>query len=389
MKRLFFLTILTALTILPALAQDEPATRPARGQRGEGRLTSRPFDVASRPGPRPPRVELTALIDSLDLTAEQRAKVEQILASQRQEAAKFVRENHEKTRAVEAAIRQAREKQDAAALKASHDELVKLIEARGRPQEQLMSQLADVLTAEQMQRVRDAFDRMSQQPATRALAGLAGLDLDDDQKQQARAILDEANEQARATADPAEKDRIFKAAMEKILADVLTADQREQVQGNRNRLEAFGMLRGLHLTPEQHKQIQAIHQAMVKKLESADTPQARREIVESAMADVTANILTEEQRDQLENFRRRETRAPRPAPDSPPNPLDKLNLTDEQKKQIETIRQDSAATIEKAQTPPDRRDAMRTAMKQIRDVLTEEQRKQLDEQRPMSRPVRR
>ena len=378
MKRLFLLALLTVLTTLPALAQDEPTTQPSRGQRGEGRPASRPFDAASRPGPRPPRVGFNALIDGLDLTDGQRAKVEQILAAQRQEAAKFLKENGEKTRAVEEAIRQAREKKDAAALKARQDELVKLIEARGQLHERLMTQLADVLTAEQMQHVRDAFDQMSQQPAMRAMAGLAGLDLSDEQKQQAR-----------ATADPAEKDRIFKAAMEKIHTDVLTADQRERAERSRNRLELFGMLRGLHLTPEQHKHIQAIHEAMVKKLESADTPQAQRELVEAAMTDVTANVLTKEQRQQLENFRRRETRDARPATDAPTQLLEKLNLTDEQKRQIENIRQDSAAAIEKTKTPPERRTAMRAAMDQIRNVLTDEQRKQLDEQRPTSRPARR
>jgi len=399
MKRLFFLTLLIAALTWPALAQNAPTSRPVRGQRGDGPVlprlngpNSRPASgPVTRPGPRPPRVELNALIDSLDLTPEQRAQVEHILAAQRQEAEKFLKENGPTIQALEGAIRQARENKDAAALKGKQEELVKLLEARGKLHEQLMTQLADVLTAEQMQQVRDALDQMRQQPALRALAGLAGLNLSDEQKQRARAILDEAAEKAR-TADPAERDRLFQVATAKIHAEVLTAEQREQAQRSQNRLELFGMLRGLHLTPEQHEQIQAIHETMTKQLESADTLPAKREIVESAMRDVTTNVLTKEQREQLETFRSRGDRGRGDRVDqSPPplEPLERLKLTDEQRKQIEKIRQDSADARKNTKSPQEQREAMRSAMTKIRDVLTDEQRARLEELRPASRPARR
>ncbi|MCL2700337.1 MAG: DUF3826 domain-containing protein [Phycisphaerae bacterium] len=388
MKRLFFLTIMTAALTWPVLAQDAPTSRPSpRGPRGLA--ASSP---ASRPGPRPPRVELNALIDSLGLTPEQRTTVDGILAAHRQSVENFHKENAAKMQELERAARAARERKDDDALKAKQDELAKLFAARDALHEQLMKQLQDALSDEQMQRVRAAFDQMRQQPAMRALAGLAGLNLSDEQKQQAQAILDEANEHAKATPDPAEKDRIFRAAMEKIHADVLTADQREQAERNRHRMELFGMLRGLRLAPEQHERIRAIQQEMTKKLEAAQTPEDRRAIVDAAMNDVSANVLTKEQREQLDNFRRRSAPPPPPPtsqPASPPSSLDQLNLTDDQKKQIEKIRQDYANTIENANTPRERREAMRAAMKQIREeVLTEDQRKQLDELRPTTRPAR-
>jgi len=390
MKRMFFLTLLAAALTWPVLAQDGPTTRPARGPRGDAA-----GPPATRPGPRPPRMELTALLDSLDLSPEQRARVEKILADQRQVDENFRKENAAKMQELEQAIRAAREAKDADALKAKQAGLGKLFEARGQLHEQSMKQLADALSAEQMQRVRAAFDQMRQQPAMRALAGLAGLNLSDEQKQRAQAILDDAGEQAKATADRAEQDRIFKAAMDKIHTEVLTEEQRAQAEKNRVRQELLGMLRGLRLTSEQHERINAIHQAAMKKLETADTERTRREIVDAAMADVTANVLTPEQREQLETFRRRGAPPPPPPatqpttqPAPPPTPLERLNLTADQQKQIEKIRQDYAGAIENAQTPQERREAMRSAMKKIRDdVLTDDQRKQLDEQRPATRPT--
>lgn len=359
-----------AMATIGALAQDQappdrpagkhPQTRPAGEprQRGEG---------------------LKNLIDGLGLTEEQKTRVTQILETHGQDVQNFRKENGPKMQELEQAIRKAMEAKDADTVKAKRAEQAKIVEARKALHEKLLKQLADVLNAEQMNKVRDHFAKMREMPGVRARAAMSQLNMTDDQKKKAKEIMDAAQAEAKNATDPAQKEKIMKDAFEKIRKDVLTDEQRQKLEKEKGRFELFGMLKGLNLTEDQKKQIAAIREETTKKLQDAKTPQERMTIVGDAIKQVSEKVLTADQRKQLEEFRKNH-----PGPGQGPfgGLGEKLKLTDDQKAQIEKITKEAAESAKNATDPKDKREAFRAAMKKIHDeVLTDEQRKQLEQLR--------
>ena len=266
MQRLVAIMMMAAaMAAVPALAQEKGAaaaparkwaqTRPAggphEGQHGE---------------------KLKGLLDSLKLTDDQKTRVTQILETQKQDLQNFRKENGPKIQELEQAIRKATEAKDSDTVKAKREELAKIREARKAMHQKLMKQLGDVLNADQMNKVRDSFAKLREQPGARAMAMLSQLNLTEDQKKKAKDIMDDARAKAQQPSDPAQKEKIIKEAFDKVRTDVLTDEQRKQMEKNKERFEMLGMLKGLSLTEDQKKQIQVIREDTNKKLQAAKTP---------------------------------------------------------------------------------------------------------------------
>lgn len=122
----------------------------------------------------------------------------------------------------------------------------------------------------------------------------------------------------------------------------------------------------LDLTDEQKAQAREIRKAAMEKARAAETPEARREIVEK-MHDDLRGLLTDEQKAKVEEWREENT----------PN----LKLTDEQRKAAQEIRKAAHEKMKAAETPEQRREIMDKMHEDLKATLTEEQAKKLEEWR--------
>jgi len=372
MQRLVAIMMMAAaIAAVPAFAQEEgPGAGPARKW-----AQSRPVG-GMHEGERGEK--LKGLIDSLKLTDDQKTRVTQILETQKQDLQNFHKENGPKIQELEQAIRKATEAKDSDTVKAKREELAKIREARKAMHQKLMKQLGDVLNAEQMNKVRDYFAKLREQPGARASAMMSQLNLTEDQRKKAKEIMDVARAEARQSADPVQKEKIIKEAFEKIRTDVLTDEQRKQMEKYKERFEMFGMLKGLNLTDDQKKQIQAIREDTDKQLQAAKTPEERHALIKDALKQVSDKVLTPDQQKQLEEFREKKHGAEH----SLLKLMDKLKLTDNQRAQIQKIMKEASESAKNATTPQDKREAYTAAIKKVHDeVLTDEQRAQLKELR--------
>jgi len=311
MKR-WYLTLaigLLAVTALapPAKGADKPPDK-ARPARAGKRLRGEWDRGHAR--------RLRELFQSMDLSDQTEAQVRQIFETQRQAVMNWARENDGKFVELRKKLQAARKAQDKEAAEAAMKEVKELGKARKQLHEDLMNQLKEVLSKEQMVKVKKFFTDMRRRgrPGAMMLRAIRRLDLTEDQKAATRKILDSAKAQARKADDPGQKGEIMRAAFEKIRKEVLTDEQRkklDEMRERRDRGPRGGLLglRGLDLTDEQTEQIQAIHKEAREKAEAAETRQARREIRREAIKKIVEEVLTDEQRQKLRD--RREQRGGR------------------------------------------------------------------------------
>jgi Spy/CpxP family protein refolding chaperone len=157
-------------------------------------------------------------------------------------------------------------------------------------------------------------------------------------------------------------------AFSKQLEDVLTPEQMVKARrllGLRppppppDALRMLFALRGMDLTAEQ--------KAKVAK------------ILDGALKSIQGEVLSEEQRKQLEQFARTGGRSGRRNPREAMGALlGRLDLTDEQKKQVEAIQRETAEKARKAGSQEERRKLISGLQKRIYgEVLTDEQRARL------------
>jgi Spy/CpxP family protein refolding chaperone len=129
------------------------------------------------------------------------------------------------------------------------------------------------------------------------------LNLTDPQKQQVQAILDKAKADAAAAPDPQAKREIHKAAWKDIRTNVLTEPQREQLAKMHRHHRAMEVLRKLNLTPEQKTQVKTIFQQARSDAANTTDLQAKKDVRKQAWQKVRAEVLTDAQRQQLDQMK--------------------------------------------------------------------------------------
>ncbi len=139
--------------------------------------------------------------------------------------------------------------------------------------------------------------------SARIFAGMRHLELSDEQKEQIRETLKEARQKARDAESPQEKMEIMKVAFEDIKTDVLTEEQvgklgrmKDHVKDRMKKAARIHhAFKRLNLTDDQKKQIRDIMQKAHQDV---------KEIMESAKQQIKQDVLTKEQRQEIEKWRK-------------------------------------------------------------------------------------
>ena len=301
--KMFAVTVVIGLSVSAAgvfAASERPAgaSRPAAGK---------PFDQAKAL-----RMLMERISREFKLAPDARRQLEQAFQSYNQALANWRQEHAAQLKQLGEQIKAARESKDEDAVMTAREELAKLTESRKTLRENFEKQLADILTPEQMARVKDILNETAQ-PVMRFVAAMATLDMTDDQKVASRKILENARQEAENVNEPREKNNLYRAAVEKIRKEVLTPPQcrkldamKEADRFNFNRIER------LNLTDEQRASIRQIMGQAHDQAVALETPQQRRDVYQAAFEKIRTTILTEEQRQQLERLPK-----PRPRGDNP------------------------------------------------------------------------
>lgn len=228
-------------------------------------------------GPRGP----TGMLEGLNLSEEQQQKARSIMAE---------------------AVAQARKTDDPEVKRALMEEALEKVKNT-------------VLTEEQ----KKQFNELPGPAAGEGPAGRQGqrgrgqapaerLGLSEEQQAAAQKIMTEAREKASAAETREERWEIYREAMQKVNDEVLTDEQRqkaEQIRTEaRNRMQQR-IAERLGMSEEQQSQSLAILEEARKKAEEADSPEARREIMRAARDKIAEDVLTKEQRKQIEQMRNR------------------------------------------------------------------------------------
>ncbi len=193
-------------------------------------LAARAEDATSRPGGEKPRGPegIQKILADLNLTADQEAKVKGIMDTQRQAMENFRKEHGEELKSLETKLKAAREAKTEPD-KADMEAMKKLRDQQNDLRENLMKQLGEVLTKEQMEKFRENMPKMGGAGGG-PLAGLGQLDLTDAQKEKAKAIMEEARKTAEQATTPADKRAAMEAAIAKIKSEVLTPEQAKKLE---------------------------------------------------------------------------------------------------------------------------------------------------------------
>lgn len=289
-RAMLFFTCLAVAGV--AMAQ---STQPAPKQGAASRpAASQP---AKRPGAGRPSDEKFLLdrIADLNLSEEQKAQVKQILEAQRQAVNDWQRENNRKVRELENQLKEANKAGDTEAAKAAGDGLKSINESRRTLHENMIKQLTEALTPEQMERVR----AMLASRVVRNMPGLQSLSLTEEQKQQVRRIFEDARNVAEATKTKEAKDAIWAEAFEKVKATVLTDPQRKMLDDMQRHGDFFQVVQKLKLTDEQKAKIAEIRKTTETQVAQAKTQQEKRQFVQAALKKINTEVLTDAQRAQL------------------------------------------------------------------------------------------
>ena len=346
----------------------------AAGPRGRGNGPR----VRQRPGQR-----WANLMEELNLSEEQAAHVRQILQTHHQAQQNWRREHGEEFRAAREALRKARQERDAEAVQAARKQFKELRAAREGSRKDLLQQLDDVLNDEQMAKMK----RFLRAGRGRPMSGqhLAGLDLSDEQKAQAKEILQAARKQAAEAEGEEAKKEILQAARKRIAEDVLTEEQRAKAAARREGRGSGrdGPFRGLELTEEQQGQVKEIIQAARKEAAQAEGREAKREIFRAAHTKIAEEVLTDAQRKQMAERRRTGRRA------RVGGALRQLDLTEAQQEKVRAILQEARAKAQAAEGRAEKAEIAKAARAKVAEVLTDEQREKLEQMRQQRRETMR
>ena len=255
---------------------------------------------------------LAALIESFKLADDKAQQVEQILGTHRQAMANWAKEHGPQLRELKARAVKAKQDSDPEAAKAAAAEMKKIMGTRKAVLDGLLKQLGEVLSAEQLVKVRSLLTPPQLNPKLRiAMAAVKKLKLTDEQSQHVKKIHEQMRADLREAGTHEAKEKVIAAAIENI-RKLLTEEQLEQLGKITARLAHRGRrnpLAALDLTGDQKVKITAIRKEMHEKIKAAETAGAKRAIVREMREKIDA-VLTDEQRaklrkEMLEHKRRR------------------------------------------------------------------------------------
>ena len=240
------------------------------------------------------------LIASLHLTPGQQTRVTQIFDTHRQALANWQSTNDPKMEELRGKIREARRNQQDEQAKALADELQTIVDSRRQFQEELFKQLKDVLDDEQMLQVQDFFSGRFRMPF---MMSLQRIELTDAQKDHVWQVLQAAKAQVKATEDANKRMELIRGAYDKIKSEVLTAEQRTKLEELMQRpgrpLQTRFM--GVELTLAQTQQAEAIRREATTKARDVQDREERRKIMQESTQRIMKEVLTDEQRRQIES----------------------------------------------------------------------------------------
>ena len=189
--------------------------------------------------------------------------------------------------------------------------------------------------------------------------------------------------------------KLVEESRKKLHADieaVLTPGQVEKLEKLRDDGAARGFA-ALDLTEEQQTAIAKIRENARVEAQTAETREARREIMQAAHEEVLS-VLTDEQIDKLEQLRPgtpwgpgrgRVGISPRGPYAGPDGPIAALDLSEEQEAAIAEIRENARVEAEAAETRQARQEIMQAAHEEVLSVLTDEQVEKLEQWRANTR----
>ncbi|MDP7636839.1 MAG: hypothetical protein QF577_04740, partial [Phycisphaerae bacterium] len=243
-------------------------------------------------------------------------------------------------------------------------EKAKTREEKGKILRESFSKAGEVLTDEQRRKLKELIKRQRRQHDP-----LAGLDLTTEQKKQVEAIRKEMREKMANVKDHEARLAIHKKMREKI-GQVLTDEQKQQLRENiaKRRYSRMAAFKDLDLTEEQKARMKAIREETKGLLEKARTREEKRKIFRDSAKEIN-EILTDDQRKKLDELLEHRRRAN--------DPLAGLNLTKEQREQIEGIRKEMREKMDGAKDREARRAIHKEMREKIGQVLTEDQRTRL------------
>ncbi len=261
---------------------------------GEAGPLAKGIGATSRPGASA-RIPLEKAIKDLDLTEQQQKQMQTILDAHRQALQNWRKEYGEGGKTAGAAP----DKERAAKGRQARRELM----------ENTLKQIADVLTKEQMQKVKAALA-----PKGGALPGGMGLieklNLTDDQKARMKDIVATAHADAQKAADPAAKRKAIAAGFEKIKAEVLTEEQRQELEKIKAAMAqkapaapGMGPIGKLNLTDDQKAKINDIVKAAKESAAKAQG-QEKAKVWKDTLKKIESDILTDGQRKQLDELKK-------------------------------------------------------------------------------------
>ena len=280
--------------------------RRGEGRRGEGRGERGRMERGPDRDRRRGRDEnpIERIRRGFDLSEEKQQQVEQILRTHRQAVKAWRDEHGEEGRALREELRKARKAGDTKKVKEIRQKIKAIMDGRKEVHDGLIEQLGEVLTEEQLRRVQRMMDRGMRRRGTRRMLwgrALRELDLTEDQNAKIKKIREEARAKAGKGDDPRRRGEIAGDVMQKILKEVLTDKQRDQLKtmrrSNRDRM-GKRLFRGLDLTEDQAKRIRAIDEKHDELLWEAKSADERREINRDRRKKI-GEVLTAEQRAKL------------------------------------------------------------------------------------------
>jgi Spy/CpxP family protein refolding chaperone len=296
-----------------AMAQDRPRVREAAKDRPQLAPAGQRLAAAAD--------ELMEKLKALDLTADQRPQIRQILDTHRQAMENWVKEHRQELQDLRGQLANAG---DDAQRKEIRAKLAKLEADRQQLVQKMHRAIREILTPEQQTK----FDELIREGVARGVAelarirrALAALDLSADQKAQVEKILQDARTQAEQAKDPAEKAKILRTALQEIRTKVLSAEQAEKLAKllTQEVPRPMAMLEKLNLSAEQKEQVQKILQEAREKAAAAEDPQAKAQIIKAAWEKIQKDVLTDQQRQQLQELRKADNKQARS--DRPQRPI--------------------------------------------------------------------
>lgn len=254
---------------------------------------------------------LMAVFKSLELTEEQNQQVREIMKSQRQAVQNWRKENEGKMRQLRQKLREAKKDGNDEAAADIKAEMEKLATSRKELHENLMKRLGDVLNEKQMDKVR----------------------------------------------------QWFKQAQGKC-KDKMRASNKPRIKQ---------MMDKLDLTDEQKSKMKDIHAETRKKLEAAETRQAKGEILRESMKKME-EVLTPEQLEKLKKMAHRKG----PGRGKGMGMMG-LDLTKEQQDKAREIHQKYRKQLAEAKTQEARKEIREKMRKELSGILTDEQKEKMTE----------